>query len=74
MSAKLRTETHTRTVERAIRRAAQAQLIGYGRIQADFEHGQWWLTDRDSGAQWSVCDDNSEWGFCFEQVSQGDEE
>jgi hypothetical protein len=73
MSAKLRTETNTRTVERAIRRAAQAQLIGYRHFQADFEHGQWWITDLDSGAQWSVQDDNSEWGFCFEQVSQGDE-
>ena len=74
MRAKLRTETPTRTVERAVLRAAHAQLIGRRRLAADFEHGQWWITDLDSGAAWSVCDDNSEWGFCFEQVSQGDED
>jgi hypothetical protein len=50
------------------------------RINSDFEHGQWWITDLDTGAQWSVCDtegteaDGVFDGFCFEQVSRGGDE
>lgn len=39
-------------------------------MQADFEHGQWWLTHKPTGAQWSVNDEAD--GFCFERVSDGD--
>lgn len=42
-------------------------------VQAHFEHGQWWVTYLPSGAAWSVNDLNAS-DFCFEQVSQGDEE
>ena len=44
-----------------------------------FEHGQWWITDLDTGDQWAVNDaEGSEAngvfdGFCFEQVTKGDD-
>jgi hypothetical protein len=43
------------------------------RPQADFEHGQWWITDLESGAQWSVVDatgGRSVDGFDFEPVTE----
>lgn len=46
-------------------------------VQADYEHGQWWITDRRTGAQWSVVDCESINGaeyFGFEQVSRGEDE
>lgn len=49
------------------------------RYNSDFEHGQWWITDLDTGAQWSVCDaEGTEAngvfdGFCFERVTEGEE-
>jgi hypothetical protein len=52
------------------------------RYNADFEHGQWWITDLDTGDQWAVNDaEGSEAngengvfdGFCFEQVTKGDD-
>ena len=69
----LNTETNTRKMKQRITDAATGAL-GLARFQTDFEHGQWWLTDLDSGAQWSVCDaegQDSIDGFSFEQVSQG---
>ena len=48
------------------------------RVCSNFEHGQWWITDLDTGAQWSVCDgvgfeaDGFD-GFCFELVTKGDD-
>ena len=72
----LNTETNTRAMEQRVLDAA-TELLGRARMSADFEHGQWWITDLDTGAQWSVCDaespDTAE-GFCFEQVTQGDED
>lgn len=73
----LNTETNTRTMERRIMRAARARF-GRRRLQADYEHGQWWITDLRSGAQWSVCDSSGPEpttvnGFSFEQVTRGDE-
>lgn len=47
------------------------------RIRSHFEHGQWWITDNDTGAQWSVVDCQTETGddyYGFEQVTQGDDE
>lgn len=46
------------------------------RVSADFEHGQWWITDLDTGAQWSVVDAEGKRavdGFDFEQVTEGEE-
>ena len=72
----LMTETNTRGMERRVLRAANVRL-GRGRAwQADFEHGQWWVTDRRTGAQWSVVDCESRAGvpyLDFEQVSNGEE-
>ena len=66
----LRTETNTQSVERQVRAAAYEQL-GLTHYQTDFEHGQWWVTDRRTGAQWSVVDTNT--GFDFEQVTRGED-
>jgi hypothetical protein len=78
----LRCETNTRAMERRILRAARVRLarhassLGPRRFSAAFEHGQWWVTDLTSGAQWSVVDCVGAEGeyFDFERVSQGDEE
>ncbi len=75
----LNTETNTRAMERRVLRAAGKLLFRRRRTRytADFEHGQWWVTELGTGAQWSVCDAEgagSALGFCFEQVSQGDDE
>ena len=69
----LNTETNTPTMASRIESAA-SELLGITRFSSDFEHGQWWITDLDTGAQWSVCDaagGGSVDGFCFEQVSEG---
>jgi hypothetical protein len=61
--------------ERALEAAKES--LQRQNLSADFEHGQWWITDLDSGAQWSVVDaegGNSIDGFDFEQVTQGDED
>lgn len=42
------------------------------KIRSDYEHGQWWITDNDTGAQWSVVDCQTETGedyYGFEQVT-----
>jgi hypothetical protein len=47
------------------------------RLRADYEHGQWWITDLETGAQWSVVDcwtDAIGDYFGFEQVTAGDDE
>ena len=74
MTEILRTETNSPAVERDIRRTAR-KLLGLSALnmQTDFEHGQWWVTERHTGAQWSVCDEYGELGFCFEQVTQGED-
>lgn len=72
----LKTETNTPEIEKRVRRAARHRL-GKGRYQTDFEHGQWWVTNLDTGAQWSVVDCETPEGvfyFDFEQVSYGDNE
>lgn len=71
----LRTETDTREMEQDIRLAFEASnhhTDGHD-YDAAFEHGQWWITDLVSGAQWSVADLNED-DFCFEQVTQGQED
>jgi hypothetical protein len=73
---KLKTTQNTVSVERTVRKAARAaKLAPAGDLAAWFEHGQWWVENIKSGAQWSVCDAigaNTFYGFCFEQVSRGD--
>lgn len=42
-------------------------------LQADFEHGQWWVTNRYTGAQWSVVEVTGPEALAYEQVTQGDD-
>lgn len=70
----LMTETNTPAIYRRVLRAAKVRL-GKGRYQAGFEHGQWWVTELGTGAQWSVVDcqkDGIDY-LDFEQVTQGDD-
>ncbi len=62
--------TSTRKILTDFRRAVSFPRGHKPSLQTDFEHGQWWITDRLSGAQWSVHDTQN--GFGFEQVSQGE--
>ena len=71
--AKLKTEIDTPKMQSRIERAWNASA--YSRIdmryQFDFEHGQWWVTELESGRQWSVVDaegGQSIDGFDFERV------
>jgi hypothetical protein len=71
----LMTETNTPATERRVIRAAYHKF-GRKRFQADFEHGQWWLTIPGTGAQYSVVDCRTQQGvdyLDFEQVTAGDE-
>lgn len=73
----LMTETNTPAMERRVLRAARYRLGKRRRFSADFEHGQWWVTDLRTGAQWSAVDYETGAGvpyFDFEQVSRGEEE
>ena len=57
--------------------AADELDLAEAELQADFEHGQWFVTHLPSGAQWSANDAVSAMGeeyFQFEQVSEGDED
>lgn len=45
-------------------------------VYTNFEHGQWWVM-LENGAQYSVCDaegGDSVDGFCFEQITEADED
>jgi hypothetical protein len=74
---RLKTEQNTATMEKRISKAAHVALgIPSRHICADFEHGQWWITNLRSGAQWSVVDAEGGLavdGFDFEQVTEGDQ-
>lgn len=73
----LRSGINKPAIEREIRRDARTRLSVPARdLQTDFEHGQWWVTNRRTGAQWSVVDCLGPAGdyFDFERVTQGDEE
>jgi len=67
----LMTETNTPAMEKRVLHDARV-VLGKRNLQADFEHGQWWVTHVPSGAQWAVNDTNIGL-FDFEQVYQGDE-
>lgn len=76
---KLKTETDTPEMEERVRAAFVAwDGFGHGgKFSADFEHGQWWITVRGSGRQYSVhdaeCGDSVD-GFSFECVTEGEED
>lgn len=76
---KLNTETDTPEMERRVM-AASTRVIqwagGHHHVSADFEHGQWWITCKDCGGQWSVADASYSGhpdAFDFEEVTAGDE-
>jgi hypothetical protein len=74
----LKTEQNTPEIEDEVHEAASVsdRTSGHADLQADFEHGQWWITCVDCGAQWSVVDAEggpSVGGFDFELVTGGDE-
>ena len=68
----LQSTVNTHKVEREVLRAARDKFNVRGRFVAFFEHGQWWIEDLKTSAQYSVVDTNR--GFDFEQVTQGNEE
>ena len=72
----LNCEKNTRTMEKRIRSAFRHAPEYRGRFETFFEHGQWWITDKRSGAQWSVNDASVEGreGFSFEMVTPPEED
>ena len=73
----LNCEKNTTTMERRVRSAARkAGIVTSRNASTIFEHGQWWIENVRTGAQWSVSDaegPNTFDGFDFEQVTHGDE-
>ena len=73
----LMTETYTRAMEARVRRAARHKgIINTRNGSVFFEHGQWWVENVRTGAQWSVVDCQTAGGvdyLDFEQVSEGDQ-
>lgn len=70
----LKTETNTAAMGARVLLAARRALAH--ELVAVFEHGQWWITNRRTGAQWAVCDaegPGSVQGFSFELVTEGEE-
>lgn len=76
----LKTEKNTKTMGTRVLRAFRKSGIVRKRIRRTdsfFEHGQWWVQHLDTGAQWSAHDCSGVGevdGFCFEQVTQGEED
>lgn len=66
----LPSQRNTLRMEKAVRGAYQRKF--HRRAEAHFEHGHWWAIDRRSGAMYDAVDTND--GFDFEQVSEGDED
>lgn len=58
--------------------AAVHTARGMGRpLQFDYEHGQWWVTNVRTGAQWSAVDATpgvKGTGIDFEQITDEDDE
>jgi hypothetical protein len=72
----LKTETNTPEMESRILNAFNEWRPGgcHPVASADFEHGQWWVTCGECGAQFSVVDADGGAavdGFDFEQVTEG---
>lgn len=73
---RLKCKQNTTAVKEQVLKAFRARY-GVRKIDGFYEHGQWWINDRRNGAQWSVCDAEgygSTNGFCFEQVTNGDDD
>lgn len=77
---KLKTEIDTPEMQQRVIDAFAASV--YAKVPdeetycAVFEHGQWWITCDQTGAQWSVVDATggaSIDGFDFERVSEDDD-
>lgn len=68
----LKCETNSPEIEKEICEQFQEEMGQHKRVQADFEHGQWFVTCVDCGAQWSVNDSSD--GFDFEEITEGDED
>lgn len=70
-------EANTPKVERIIRGAFEdsdeAKAHEDKPFETDFEHGQWFVTCRACGAQWSV-NDAEPGPFDFEEITAGDED
>ena len=66
---------HGRPLGRTVT-VAGGSIVTRPRYNSDFEHGQWWITDKRSGAQWSVNDASVEGreGFSFEMVTPPEED
>lgn len=72
---KLNCEKHTEAMRKRILAAFHARY-GVRKVKAIYEHGQWWIDQPGTGAQWAAVDatgPNSVQGFSFERVSIGDE-
>lgn len=72
---KLKTETDTKSMEKRVLAMARKKLR-VRKLSAFFEHGQWWITNLGTGAQYSVVDAEGPGtidGFDLEQVTEGDE-
>jgi hypothetical protein len=65
-----------RVTQEKIFRVAR-QKLGRKLFNLHFEHGQWWLEDAGTGAQWSVVEcfsvERNEAYIDFEQVTEGKE-
>jgi len=75
----LKSETDTEEMRSRVLAAFMASDHGAapGQYGADFEHGQWFISNRTTGRQWSVVDAEGGPaidGFDFEVVSEGEEE
>jgi predicted cupin superfamily sugar epimerase len=73
----LLSEINKPSMEQRVLRAARFRLGKRRKFQADYEHGQWWVTELGTGAQWSVVTCATAEGvdyLDFEQVSRGEEE
>jgi hypothetical protein len=73
----LKTEQNRSDIEWRVREAFRVSSYcrGRGTFMTIFEHGQWWIHDK-NGAQYSVVDatgGGSIDGFDFEQVSEAEE-
>lgn len=77
MTDELRSTQNTPEVERDIVFAIRELLTTWDRLCPVFEHGQWWVVNHATGAQWSVVDaegTGSYFGLSFELVTEPEED
>lgn len=71
----VKAERNTKTMEKRVLAMAR-KMLGTRNVSAFFEHGQWWVVNVKTGAQYSVVDaegPNTIDGFDLDQISDGDE-